>query len=499
MKPVQAENIVMDDLHYTIDTETKTAKVYGMVDRTQTEVTIPATILWNDEEYTVTSIGSYALAVSSIKKVNFATDSKLELIDLKAFAHCNNLEYITLPTSIRTIGDQAFYDSGLCEIQFLKGNNLTQIDDYAFAKCANLKYFMLPAGVQKLENNQFKNSGLEEFDFEIGSTWIVLFNNVFEGCSNLTSVAMPDSIKYFNSPPFKDLPIQSVYFSGSKWNFSTDASGLSENVPISYCTAFQQRDIRVSNDSFTYNGEVQRPEILVGAGKYKENTDYTLTWSDPKSTEVGEYTVKFSGIKENGYVGSLVIPYKITASTGALQPVDNLNVILSKDTYTYNGKEKKPAVTVKSGTAVLKENQDYTVTYSNNINAGTGTVTIKGKGSYTETVSKNFTIKKAANPIILKGGKVKISRRKLKKKPVKIKRSRLIKVKKAKGSLTYKLVKAKKSKYRKYFKINSKNGKIKISRNLKKGTYKLKVAVTAAGNMNYMKKTKKVIFKIVVK
>ena len=63
---------------------------------------------------------------------------------------------------------------------------------------------------------------------------------------------------------------------------------------------------------------------------------------------------------------------------------------------TYTGSAKKPSVTVKDGDYTLVEDKDYTVTYSNNTNAGTATATVTGKGNYTGSVSKNFTINKAS-------------------------------------------------------------------------------------------------------
>lgn len=71
------------------------------------------------------------------------------------------------------------------------------------------------------------------------------------------------------------------------------------------------------------------------------------------------------------------------------------NVTLSNNNYIYDGKEKKPDVTVKYGYATLQQGTDYTVEYSNNVKAGTATVTIKGIGIYSGTVSKNFEIKEA--------------------------------------------------------------------------------------------------------
>ena len=46
-----------------------------------------------------------------------------------------------------------------------------------------------------------------------------------------------------------------------------------------------------------------------------------------------------------------------------------------------------PTVVVKDGTKTLEKDTHYTVSYSNNINAGTATVTITGKDNYTGTIT----------------------------------------------------------------------------------------------------------------
>ena len=77
-------------------------------------------------------------------------------------------------------------------------------------------------------------------------------------------------------------------------------------------------------------------------------------------------------------------------------------ITLSSETYTYNGKEKTPKVTLnltvvnpetqQSETKALVLDTDYTAAYSNNINAGTATVTLEGTGDYCGTLSKDYTI-----------------------------------------------------------------------------------------------------------
>ena len=71
-------------------------------------------------------------------------------------------------------------------------------------------------------------------------------------------------------------------------------------------------------------------------------------------------------------------------------------------TKTYTGKDLKQEITVKDGVTVLTNGVDYTISYKNNINAGTATVTITGKGNYTGTRSATFTINQEAQPITAK-------------------------------------------------------------------------------------------------
>ena len=73
--------------------------------------------------------------------------------------------------------------------------------------------------------------------------------------------------------------------------------------------------------------------------------------------------------------------------------ISRASVTLSTSTYAYDGKAKKPGVTVKLNGKTLKNGTDYTVSYSNNTKVGTAKVTITGKGNYTGSVSKTYSIK----------------------------------------------------------------------------------------------------------
>lgn len=101
------------------------------------------------------------------------------------------------------------------------------------------------------------------------------------------------------------------------------------------------------------------------------------------------------------------------------------------------------------------------------------------------------------NTLKVTGKTAKVKYKKLRKKKQNVARSKVMVVSWPQGKVTYKLLSVNKKK--KYFKVNAANGVVTIKKKLKKGTYTLKVSVTAAGNENYKSKTQTVAFKIKVK
>ena len=71
-------------------------------------------------------------------------------------------------------------------------------------------------------------------------------------------------------------------------------------------------------------------------------------------------------------------------------------ISLEQDTYTYNGSAITPRINGLDG---LEEDVDYTVSYENNVNAGTATVSVTGIGNYTGTKELVFSIEKA-DPLV---------------------------------------------------------------------------------------------------
>ena len=113
--------------------------------------------------------------------------------------------------------------------------------------------------------------------------------------------------------------------------------------------------------------------------------DEMCTGFDMSKTGVQHVTVKY---------GDRSIGFEL--NVGGVEPVTLAadTVTLDKTEFVYDGTEQFPAVTVSNpnSDALLMEGYSYTVSYQNNIDAGTAKAIIKGKGNYTGTVEKSFTI-----------------------------------------------------------------------------------------------------------
>ena len=79
--------------------------------------------------------------------------------------------------------------------------------------------------------------------------------------------------------------------------------------------------------------------------------------------------------------------------------ISTCNMILEKNVFEYDGAEKKPQVRVYNSQGNLLQSSEYSVTYENNLNAGTATVRITGRNSYLGTKTINFVINKASQTL----------------------------------------------------------------------------------------------------
>ena len=165
---------------------------------------------------------------------------------------------------------------------------------------------------------------------------------------------------------------------------------------VTATTTFKINEKRITipaGKTLTYNGEEQigvdsKAEYkLNGTIKATNAKTYsaTATLTDTANTKWSDGTTEVK-----------TISWKINAKNLS----GNVTVSDVEDK-TYTGSAITPEVEVNdtARNTVLTKNTDYTISYKNNVNAGTATIIITGKGNYTGTVEKTFKINGDENPI----------------------------------------------------------------------------------------------------
>ncbi len=185
-------------------------------------------------------------------------------------------------------------------------------------------------------------------------------------------------------------------FTGSKTaTFSIGAANIAELY-----------DISLAETSYVYDGTEHKPAVI-----FKEDNepvelstdDYEVSYANNVNVGSAEATTGAPTVTVTGkgnLTGSKTLTFSITAVSleGAEVTVD------ATKTYTYTGEEVTPSVAVSlylNDVKTTLTTDDYTVSYTNNINAALSsddlapTVTVTGKGNYTGIASATFTIGKA--------------------------------------------------------------------------------------------------------
>lgn len=155
----------------------------------------------------------------------------------------------------------------------------------------------------------------------------------------------------------------------------------------------EPREIEAKDVAFdkelTYTGNelTQTVTVTVNGKTLTVGTDYTV--SDLTGTEPGSYPVTVTGT--GNYTGTVTKSFEI-----AKADISSAAITYDAGPYGYTGKEWKPEVTVSFNSATLTAGNDYTVSYENNINAGTAKIIITGIGDhFTGLTEKTFTINSA--------------------------------------------------------------------------------------------------------
>ena len=154
--------------------------------------------------------------------------------------------------------------------------------------------------------------------------------------------------------------------------------------------------------SLTYNGTAKTAGIktatnITGMGDVTV-MKYYQGEAEVQPINAGDYKVKISVADGSNFNKASDLTdenWTFTINRITTEPTVELS---GNTTYTYTGKQITPDVTVTIDGKMLTADTDYTITYGDNVNAGTdaGSVTVRAKGNYGfADVVKKFTIEKA--------------------------------------------------------------------------------------------------------
>lgn len=158
-------------------------------------------------------------------------------------------------------------------------------------------------------------------------------------------------------------------------NLGTD--GTIETIPV---------------QAYTGSQVAPTPKVSFKGTELTEGVDYDVIYDN--NTEVGTATFTIVG-KDGYYTGTKSVGYKIAydISMDTLER-ESAQVSQIATEYTYTAGIIKPIPKVSYAGTELKEGTDYTISYKNNIDAGTAEVTITGQNRYMGSVTRTFKIVK---------------------------------------------------------------------------------------------------------
>ena len=358
------------------------------------------------------------------------------------FADCSALENLNLgnlDTSQEINMNEMFRNCSSLTSLDLSGFDNAQPTDmtYTFHNCSNLESVDLSGLKTGKEANLsqmfYGCSNLSDVDMtDMDLSKVTSMSGVFDGCSNLTTldlscvdISQKEQINGIYSMITGCTNLDTIYTPCNLTQYINLPTAKSDDVwycPDGTTTTYLPQFL-VSSSILMKNKvpTISNPYITVTktktdyeCGDTINTDDLTVTYynnagvpsriTQGYTTNVDEIDMSTPGKK------ILIVTYQWYRTTVELTvayhfKADGVTITLPITEYTYNGREKKPVpeVTLTASDTKLTADKDYTVSYENNIGAGTeAKVIITGQNDYSGTFEQYFTIKPAEVTITAK-------------------------------------------------------------------------------------------------
>ena len=276
-----------------------------------TEVTIPSTVEYDGQTYTVDRIAGYAFSdCKSLTKVTLP--NTITNIGTEAFVRCESLDSISIPNSVARIENDAFHDCSSLKSVVLP-TSMEYLGHGAFYGCTSLPSITIPAGLTYIDSYTFSYCNALN-NVNIPSNITSIGYEAFSHCSSLKSISLPDGLTKIEGWSFYDcdsllsitLPSSVTYLEGYVFYHCNrlDSLTISTNVKTIDKYAF-------NSTSIDY--------VAIHAGSIKELVESDLklllfergiSWgTGPDGSIMTRFHIFVNGVEQKG---DLVIPDGVT-------------------------------------------------------------------------------------------------------------------------------------------------------------------------------------------
>ena len=338
------------------------------------DLTIPASV-----EY----IGKKAFCRSKVTGVHFADGFKTETLD-RTFSYCRNLKTATfgkveIKNLIYTFADTALENLDIPE----SVENITGA--YEMTKLSSVKELKLPEGLKVLGNWAFGYSYLSISDLVIPEGVEKIGYSAFSHCARLKNIDF-GNVKFLSRLAFENCSsLESVDLTGIRYIAESNWSGTFSKCYNLKKITFNRDDKANDIEEYANQGNDAIETVVIGNGinEVKEKA-----FADCKNLETAVISDSVESIADNAFENCDKLTIVCTKNSNAMLYAKQNNIkyktfkINPVPDQEYTGKAIKPALDITVGESRLSEGNDYSVSYSNNINVGTARAIAIGLGDY---------------------------------------------------------------------------------------------------------------------